>query len=54
MVVELLVTGCNAVNGSVHRCSEKDKDLEEELENPMGSVGKERNDCWNRLPYRSS
>ena len=39
MVVELLVTGCNAVNGSVHWFSEKDKDLEEELENPMGSVG---------------
>ena len=56
MVVELLVTGCNAVNGSVHWCSEKDKDLEEELENPMGSVGLqiERDDCWNRLPYRSS
>ena len=29
----------DAVNGSAHRRSEKDKDLEEELENPMGSVG---------------
>ena len=39
MVVELLVTGCNAVNGSVHRCSEKDNDLEEELKNSVESVG---------------
>ena len=35
----LLEMGCDAVNGSAHRRSEKDKDLEEELENPMGSVG---------------
>ena len=39
MLVELLEMGCNAVNGSAHQRSEKDKDLEEELENPMGSVG---------------
>jgi len=42
MVVELLkklAMGCNAVNGSAHGCSEKDKDLAEELENPVGSVG---------------
>ena len=38
MVVELVVTGCNAVNGSVHRCSEKDKDLEEELEPGVGGI----------------
>ena len=39
MLVELLEMGCNAVNGSAHQRAEKDKDLEEELENPMGSVG---------------
>ena len=31
MVVKLIVMGCNAVNGSTYRRSEKDKDLEEEL-----------------------
>lgn len=39
MVVELLVMGCNVVNGSAHWRSEKDKDLGEEVENPVGSVG---------------
>ena len=39
MVVELLVMGCNVVNSSAHWCSEKDKDLGEKMENPMGSVG---------------
>ena len=39
MVVELLVMGCNVVNSSAHQRSEKDKDLGEKLENPMGSVG---------------
>ena len=27
------------VNGSAHRRSEKDKDLGQEVENPVGSVG---------------
>ena len=27
MVVEILVMGCNAVNGYAHQCSEKVKDL---------------------------
>ena len=36
MVVELLVMGCNLVNGSAHWRSEKDKDLGEEVENPVG------------------
>ena len=31
MVVKLIVMGCNAVNGSTYRRSEKDKDLDEEL-----------------------
>ena len=35
----LLVMGCDAINGSAHRRSEKDKDLADELENPMGSMG---------------
>ena len=39
MVVELLVMGCNVVNSSAHSRSEKEKDLGEKLENPMGSVG---------------
>ena len=39
MVVELLEMGCNAVDGSAHWRSEKDRDLEKELENPLGSVG---------------
>ena len=38
MVVELFAMGCSVVNGSAHWLSEKDKDLGEELENPMGSV----------------
>lgn len=38
MVVEQLVMGCNVVNGFAHWSSEKDKDVGEELENPMGSV----------------
>ena len=39
MVVKLLVMGCNAVNGSTYRRSEKDKELAEELQNPIGSKG---------------
>ena len=39
MVMKLIVMGCNAVNGSTYQCSEKDKDLAEELQNPMGSKG---------------
>ena len=35
----LLVMGCDVINGSAHRRSEKDKDLADELENPMGSMG---------------
>ena len=31
MVEKLIVMGCNAVNGSTYRRSEKDKDLDEEL-----------------------
>ena len=37
MVVKPLVMGCNAVNGSTYRRSEKDTDLASELQNPMGS-----------------
>ena len=33
------MVGCNVVNGSAHRRSEKDKDLGQEVENPVGSVG---------------
>ena len=39
MIAKLLLMGCNAVNGSTYLRSEKDKDLAEELENPMGSEG---------------
>ena len=37
MVEKLLVMGCNVVNGSTYQRSEKDTDLAEELQNPMGS-----------------
>ena len=36
--VELLVMGCNVVNGFVHWHSEKDKDLAKELENSMSGL----------------